>query len=105
MNQYPKKLLESKYLKKVFKLSIIGILIVTIFTGIFSLYDHTHFNGFGKEQDEKSKLLNRLYFTMTTFSSTGYGDISPNSREIKIISMILQFILVIAMLGGILEFE
>ena len=42
---------------------------------------------------------------MTTFSSTGYGDISPNSAEIKIISMILQFVLVIAMLGGILEFS
>ena len=42
---------------------------------------------------------------MTTFSSTGYGDISPNSTEIKIISMLLQFILVIAMLGGIFEFN
>ena len=99
MNQYPKKLLQSRYLRKVFKLSIIGVL---VFTGIFYLFDHTHFNGFGKEQD-KSKILNRLYFTMTTFSSTGYG--FPNSAEIKIISMILQFILVIAMLGGILEFE
>ena len=105
MNQYPKKLIESRYLKKVSKLSIIGILIVLLFTGIFHLYDHTHFNGFGKEEDEESKLLNRLYFTMTTFSSTGYGDISPNSHEIKVISMILQFILVIAMLGGIFEFQ
>ena len=105
MNQYPKKLLQSRYLRKVFKLSIIGIIIVLVFTGIFYLFDHTHFNGFGKEQDKESKILNRLYFTMTTFSSTGYGDISPNSAEIKIISMILQFILVIAMLGGILEFE
>lgn len=105
MNQYPKKLLQSKYLKKVFKLSIIGILIVLLFTGIFHLFDHNHFTGFGEEEDEQSKFLNRLYFTMTTFSSTGYGDISPNSTEIKIISMILQFVLVIAMLGGILEFS
>jgi len=104
MNKYPKKLLESKYLKKVFKLSLIGIVIVLTFTLIFHFFDHTHFNGFGKEEDEKNKILNRFYFTMTTFSSTGYGDISPNSPEIKIISMILQFILVIAMLGGILEF-
>ena len=104
MNKYPKKLLESKYLKKVFKLSLIGIVIVLTFTLIFHLFDHNHFNGFGKEEDETDKFLNRLYFTMTTFSSTGYGDISPNSREIKIISMILQFVLVIAMLGGILEF-
>lgn len=104
MNKHSKKIYESKYLRKVFKLSIIGLTIVLIFTGIFHLFDHNHFNGFGKEEDEKNKILNRLYFTMTTFSSTGYGDISPNSPEIKIISMILQFILVIAMLGGILEF-
>ena len=102
MNQYPKKLLQSRYLRKVFKLSIIGIIIVLVFTGIFYLFDHTHFNGFGKEQDKESKILNRLYFTMTTFSFMAK---SPNSAEIKIISMILQFILVIAMLGGILEFE
>lgn len=65
----------------------------------------SHFKGFDKDDDEENKILNRLYFTMTTFSSTGYGDIAPNSDEIKIISMILQFILVIAMLGGILEFS
>jgi len=76
-----------------------------IFTGIFYFFDHNHFNGFNKEDDEESKFINRLYFTMTTFSSTGYGDISPNSTEIKIISMLLQFILVIAMLGGIFEFN
>tara|TARA_B110000902_G_C14123696_1_gene519172 strand:+ start:542 stop:853 length:312 start_codon:yes stop_codon:yes gene_type:complete len=103
MNKYP-KILNGRYFKKVFKLSITGSIIVLIFTGIFHLFDHTHFNGFGEEDDEQNKILNRLYFTMTTFSSTGYGDISPNSPEIKIISMILQFILVIAMLGGILEF-
>lgn len=105
MNQYPKKLLQSKYLKKVFKLSIIGIIIVIVFTSIFHLFDHTHFKGFDEDDDEENKILNRLYFTMTTFSSTGYGDIAPNSDEIKIISMILQFVLVIAMLGGILEFS
>lgn len=105
MNQYPKKLIESKYLNKVSKLSIIAILVILIFTGIFHFFDHTHFNGFGEEKEEGNKLMNRLYFTMTTFSSTGYGDTSPNSLEVRIISMVLQFILVIAMLGGVLEFE
>ena len=76
-----------------------------MFTSIFHLFDHTHFKGFYEDDDEENKILNRLYFTMTTFSSTGYGDIAPNSDEIKIISMILQFVLVIAMLGGILEFS
>ena len=106
MNEYPMKLLHSKYLKKIGKLSIIATSIICVFIIIFYQYDHTHFNGFDEKEDADNtqKVLNRLYFTMTTFSSTGYGDVSPNSMQVKIITMILQFILVIAMLGGILEF-
>jgi len=37
---------------------------------------------------------------MTTFSSTGYGDISPKTNEVKIIAMILQFILVVSILSS-----
>tara|TARA_B100000700_G_scaffold127755_1_gene142990 strand:- start:381 stop:695 length:315 start_codon:yes stop_codon:yes gene_type:complete len=104
MNEYPMKLLHSKYLKKVGKLSMIAISIICVFTIILFHYDYTNFNGFEKETSNSQKIMNRLYFTMTTFSSTGYGDVSPHSPEVRIITMILQFILVIAMLGGILEF-
>ena len=104
MGKYLTNLLENQYFKKVFKLSIVGISIVILFTIIFLQYDHTHFIGFGQKEDKEQKILNRVYFTMTTFSSTGYGDISPKTQEVKIISMVLQFVLVIAMLGGILEF-
>ena len=62
MNQYIlKNCLQSKYLEKVFKLSIIGILIVLLFTGIFHLFDHNHFTGFGEEEDEQSKFLDLIY--------------------------------------------
>jgi len=97
----------SKYAKntiKLFKIAILSLCIIILFTIIFYQYDHTHFKGFDEEDDKGGKILNRLYFTMTTFSSTGYGDISPNSNELKVLSMILQFILVIAMMAGILEF-
>ena len=100
---YLSNIFTEKYLRRIFKLFIIGLCIVTFFTIIFLLFDHTNFNGFGKKEDEEQRLLNRLYFTVTTFSSTGYGDISPKSVPVKIITMLLQFSLVIAMLGGILE--
>ena len=51
-----------------------------------------------EESDDKTfidKLFNRLYFTMTTLSSTGYGDTIAKSKEMKINSMILQFILIV----------
>ena len=83
---------------------MIAISIICVFTIILFHYDHTNFKGFEKETNNSQKIMNRLYFTMTTFSSTGYGDVSPHSIEGRIITMILQFILVIAMLGGILEF-
>lgn len=102
--KYLSNIFTKKYLKKVAKLSTIGIIIVLFFTFIFHFFDYTHFNGFEEKEDENKKLLNRLYFTMTTFSSTGYGDISPESIPVKIITMLLQFSLVVAMLGGILEF-
>ena len=101
---YLSNILSERYLKKVAKLSTIGIFIVLFFTIIVHFFDHTHFNGFGKKEDEEKKLLNRIYFTMTTFSSTGYGDISPGSTPVKLITMLLQFSLVVAMLGGVLEF-
>ena len=100
---YLSNIFNEKYLTRILKLSIIGLCIVSFFTIIFHFFDHTNFNGFGEKEDEEHKLLNRLYFTMTTFSSTGYGDISPKSIYVKIITMLLQFSLVIAMLGGILE--
>ena len=101
---YLSNILTERYLKKVAKLSTIGVIIVLFFTLVFHFFDHTHFNGFGKKEDEEQRLLNRLYFTMTTFSSTGYGDISPDSIPVKLITMLLQFSLVVAMLGGVLEF-
>lgn len=91
-------------MEKMLKIAITSLSIVIFFTIIFYQYDHTHYKGFEEEDDIRAKLLNRLYFTMTTFSSTGYGDISPGSPEIKILSMILQFVLVMAMMAGIMGF-
>lgn len=100
---YPFKILNKKILMKIFKLASIGIFIILLFTISLMNYDDTHFNGFTHDEDIKNKFFNRFYFTTTTFSSTGYGDVSPKSKDVKIISIILQFSLVIIMLSGTFE--
>ena len=90
-------------LTKMIRLSFSSLIIVLSFSLVFYMYDHTHFDGFTKLEDEKDKFLNRIYFTVTTFSSTGYGDVSPATRPVKIISMILQFMLIITVVGSIIE--
>ena len=51
-----------------------------------------------KENDKTiyNKLLNRFYFLTTTFSIAGYGDISPITTTGKILTMIIQFCVMIS---------
>ena len=91
-----------KKLKKLLKLFAIGTVIIFFFTGIFYMFDHNHFDGID-EEDEEYKFINRLYFTITTFSSAGYGDITPKTMEVKGVSVVLQFILIISLMSGIIN--
>jgi len=93
----------NKKLKTILKLLIFSSIIILLFTSIFYMFDHTHFNGIDEEH-ESDKFFHRLYFTITTLSSAGYGDITPKTTEIKILSIIIQFILIISLLGGIVNF-
>ena len=52
------------------------------------------------EKHDEDKLFHRFYFTITTLSSAGYGDITPKTMPVKIISSILQFILIISLMSG-----
>lgn len=75
----------------------ISLAIIFTFSCIFYMFDHTHFDGYELEEETSGeKFLNRLYFTMTTLSSTGYGDIAPSSFIVKLISILLQYILIIS---------
>ena len=38
---------------------------------------------------------------MTTFSSTSYGDVSPKSKQLKIVVMIFQFLMTISIIDFI----
>lgn len=94
-----------KKIKELGKLIILGFLILTIFTIIFSLFDYTHFIGINEEEDKniQIKIFNRFYYTVTTLSSAGYGDIVPKSNILKFISILLQFILIISLMSGLIN--
>jgi len=94
----------NKRIKQILKLILLGLVIILIFTGIFSFFDHTHFIGLDKKEDEnlENRIFHRLYYTISTLSSAGYGDITPNSYTIKIISVLLQFILIVSLMSGLI---
>lgn len=74
-------------------------LIVTLVTywGIFMIffYDSKHWNGLENEKNEVfTKAMNRLYFISTSFSTCGYGDISPKTMIAKIVVSTMQFLLI-----------
>ena len=73
------------------------IFLYIIFTIIFCQYDHTHWNGIEEKEDDtlQKKFFNRLYFTSTTYSTVGYGDISPKSNSCRTMAMVLQMLIII----------
>lgn len=81
-------------------LKIVLAIIVLIVGHASSLlvFDHTHFNGLEEEASLEctmlNKFLNRLYFSVTTFSTVGYGDISPRTKEARVVGMIFMSLLI-----------
>ena len=74
-------------------------LIVTLVTywSVFMIlfYDSKHWNGLENEKNEVfTKAMNRLYFISTSFSTCGYGDISPKTMIAKIVVSTMQFLLI-----------
>ena len=85
---------------KLTKLITATLVVVLAFTFAFTLFDHTHWAGLDADNDKTAmdKFFNRFYFTMTTFSSTGYGDISPQSKEARTVAMLVQLLMTVAIL-------
>ena len=80
----------AKLFKKLMILISVNLTIILIFAGIYySMKDQ--FNG----MDEDSTFSDCFYFSCTTFSSVGYGDISPATDSAKITVIIQQFFVII----------
>ena len=81
---------------KNFVYPLISFTVITVlFSCLLLTCEASEFNGLGEESGNLDKYMNRLYFTITTLSTVGYGDISPKSLRAKIITMILQALVTI----------
>ena len=67
-----------------FLLILVSIIFITIG------WDSNEWNGLDETNDltTEDKLLNRIYFTCITFSSVGYGDISPVTHTGRVVVII-----------------
>lgn len=54
-------------------------------------------------KDPKERFAALLYFTVTTSTSTGYGDIVPKSVRARMLSSVLQIIMLVLVVKRILE--
>lgn len=63
--------------------------------------DSDEWNGLDETNDKtfEDKFINRMYFTFVTFSTAGYGDISPKSKKLKLISCCVAFIMIIEIIS------
>jgi len=86
------------------KILVLTTIIISCFTIVFLFFDHSHFNGLNNENDKlfADKLFNRIYYTITVLSSSSTGKTpEANTRELQIISMLLQLILISSVIGGL----
>jgi len=77
--------------------------VLVFFTLLLCMFDDTHFIGI-KDKSLMDKIFNRLYFVITTLSSANYGDIMPNSIIVKMISMIIQLIIIFGVFAVFIKF-
>ena len=70
-----------------------------VFLVILLAFDHSHWNGIEEENDQtmSEKLMNRFYFLSTTFSTAGYGDITPKTTMTKMIVIVIQLFVTIGL--------
>ena len=75
-----------------------GLLLILGTTLVLTFLDHTHFKGIEEEDDRDlfSKVKTRLYFSMTTLSTVGYGDIVPKSDIARSITIIMQLMIMLS---------
>lgn len=82
---------------------------VIVFTCIYSIIlliacpNSSDFNGLHDEKDSE-KLFNRFYFTITTLSTTGFGDVTPKSSRAKYATIVLQILTTVGTLTTLISF-
>lgn len=65
---------------------------------ILLLLGPDHFNGVDPDETMMQRLENRLYFTVSTLSTVGYGDITPKSTAARAMA---SGMMVLILLGSV----
>jgi hypothetical protein len=79
------------------------LIVLIIFSCIFAGFGKEHFSGLEDETTIYERLFNRLYFTMTTISTVGYGDVYPKSMECKSVNMILMSLVTLSLITSVVK--
>ena len=68
-------------------------------------WNSDEWNGIEEDKDSNiiDKFFNRLYFTSISFSTIGYGDISPKSFKLRLITILFSFIVLIELHSFIVD--
>jgi hypothetical protein len=75
-------------------------LLMLVFSCIFSTFDSAHWKGIEPEDDVNAfeRFMTRLYFTSSTMSTVGYGDIVPKTHICRNVVVALQFGMIVVCL-------
>ena len=75
-------------------------ILMLIFSCIFSAFDYIHWSGIEPEDDVNAfeRFMTRLYFTSSTMSTVGYGDIVPKTHICRNVVVALQFGMIVVCL-------
>ena len=88
-----------KELKEINRRFLVYFTSLIIFSCVYLLvgFDTDEWNGLEKEDDDTlaKKAFNRFYFTIISFSTIGYGDISPKSFKLKGVTIVFAMCLVL----------
>jgi hypothetical protein len=75
---------------------------ISLFVGLYMLFcrDYRHFHGIKRIEDIYwlDAFLNRFYFVLITFTTIGYGDITPRTKRAKLLTIAIILILMVVVL-------
>lgn len=79
---------------------IIGFIILFAIIYTITCPKTDHWKGINEAQDKTlfDKFFNRLYFSLTTMTTIGYGDIIPVSKRARSIVLLQMFTLIIKLI-------
>jgi CBS domain containing-hemolysin-like protein len=85
-------------------MKLVAILLVVNFVFAAFLYSWATDDDISNlPKDPKERFWAILYFTVTTSTSTGYGDIVPKSIRARMASSVLQLVMLVLIVKRILE--